>query len=501
MSKQIQDPQTGEFITLVPVTHWYNGDDMSDTYVDDILYFKGETTDDYDYYIRYIEDHINVKWFGAKGDGSDATASIQHAFNYLIDMCKYRLEPDSYHQLCCLIPDGRYKITSTLLFPKSCTLKGESKHGTVLFTENANISVIFPTEKGTTANDHWHQDSEAPDFVYSNTGEEFTNISDLTIAGPNYGINPSIERGVLNNFSNGIIIQNTDKFILQNLHIEGFENAAIQVNNSYYINIENSTFFNNKIGLLADGVSTTMEVSHSVFRLNSVGLSFSSSYGCSITNTIIESNIANYLRLLDINRSPYISSGIGVLMNNCKSISFDGCYIENHIVGVVLDNSHSNVFCNSFLSPSSNNANTYVTWFYGSNSSYNKFANNHYLSSNTSLYPAFTFFVFQKDSSKGNVFELTMKDHLDSFISQNAAEFTEFRTLGLTQNAPKFTCTGANEQFIDAERRFIIDKTFGSTSERPTVNLYKGQHYFDSTLGKPIFWQGVKWVKADGTDA
>jgi hypothetical protein len=498
MSKQIQDPQTGEFITLVPVTTWYDGTPISNSHVDDIIYFKEEVGSTTIFYMRYIEDHINVKWFGAKGDGSDATASIQHAFNYLIDMCKSRLEPNSYHHLCCFIPDGRYQITSTLLFPKSCTLKGESKHGTVLFTENAGISVIFPTEKGTTANDHWHQNEGDP---YFNTGEEFTNISDLTIAGPNYGINPSIERGVLNNFSNGIIIQNTDKFILQNLHIEGFENAGIQVNNSYYINIENSTFFNNKIGLLADGVSTTMEVSHSVFRLNSVGMSFSGSYGCSITNSIIESNIANYLRLLNINRSPYISSGIGVLMNDCQSISFDGCYIENHIVGVILDNSQSNSFCNSFLSPSNNNVNTYVTWFYGSNSSYNKFVNNYYLSSDASLYPAFTFFVFQKDSSKGNVFELTMKDHLDSFISQNAAEFTEFRTLGLAQNAPKFICTGANEQYIDAERRFIIDKTFGSTSERPAVNLYKGQHYFDSTLGKPIFWQGVKWVKADGTDA
>jgi len=499
MSKQIQDLQTGEFITLVPVTTWYDGTPISNSHVDDIIYFKEEIGTTTIFYMRYIEDHINVKWFGAKGDGSDATASIQHAFNYLIDMCKSRYQANSYHHLSCLIPDGRYKITNTLLFPKSCTLKGESKHGTVLFTENAGISVIFPTEKGTTANNHWFQNAGDP---YSNTGEEFTNISDLTIAGPHDRENPHAWRpDVLNNFSNGIIIQNTDKFILQNLHIEGFQNAGIQINNSYYTYIENSTFNNNRIGLLVDGQSTTVEVTNSIFRLNSVGMSFFNSFGCSIINTIIESNTAHYYPELDINRSPYISRGIGVILNGCKSINFNGCYFENHIVSVILNSSQNNIFNNSYFTASNYNANTYQVWFYGSNSSYNKFVNNYYLSSDASLYPAFTFFVFQKDSSKGNVFELTMKDHLDSFISQNAAEFTEFRTLGLAQNAPKFICTGANEQYIDAERRFIIDKTFGSTTERPTVNLYKGQHYFDSTLGKPIFWQGVKWVKADGTDA
>lgn len=68
-------------------------------------------------------------------------------------------------------------------------------------------------------------------------------------------------------------------------------------------------------------------------------------------------------------------------------------------------------------------------------------------------------------------------------------------------NAPKFFCSGVNEQFIDLERRYIINQTFGSSPERPVNNLYKGQHFFDSTLGKPIYWQGIKWVKADGTDA
>jgi hypothetical protein len=46
----------------------------------------------------------------------------------------------------------------------------------------------------------------------------------------------------------------------------------------------------------------------------------------------------------------------------------------------------------------------------------------------------------------------------------------------------------------------------GTTANRPVVNLFVGQQYFDTTLGKPIFLKshagGVSvWVLADGTAA
>ncbi|MFT8813212.1 glycosyl hydrolase family 28-related protein [Oenococcus sp.] len=39
----------------------------------------------------------------------------------------------------------------------------------------------------------------------------------------------------------------------------------------------------------------------------------------------------------------------------------------------------------------------------------------------------------------------------------------------------------------------------GTTSNRPSVNRYIGQKYYDTTLGKPIFWNGSKWTDAVGT--
>lgn len=493
MSKQIQDPQTGEFITLVPVTHWYNGNTMSDTYVDNILYFKGETTDDAAYYKRYIEDHINVKWFGAKGDGSDATVSIQNAFNYLIDIRKYKnISPRSY-DLCCIIPDGKYLIQSTLLFPAFCTLKGESRDGSVLYTDRSDISLLFISEDGTPVN---QRKRSTADHL-----EEYTVIRDITIAGNNYLLNPTAAKPTPSNFGVGIMMDKVLQVNIQNCSVQGFELAGIFSHYSAYISITDSLLFNNRIGLFADSLSTCIFASHSIFRVNSKGISLYDSFSCSFVNCLIEANVANYLT--QINGSPEVSKCIGVNIKNCHNINFTNSYFEAHLENVILDSSNSNIFSNTYFAPFENadyGNSTTVVKFNGS-SSYNKFIDNYYDAFNPQVYSPYTFSVENKSLSKGNVFEFTLKDHFDNFISQNTAEFTDFKNLGLAQNAPKFICTGANEQFIDAERRYIIDKTFGSTTERPTVNLYKGQHYFDSTLGKPIFWQGVKWVKADGTDA
>lgn len=41
----------------------------------------------------------------------------------------------------------------------------------------------------------------------------------------------------------------------------------------------------------------------------------------------------------------------------------------------------------------------------------------------------------------------------------------------------------------------------GTTAQRPTVKLYVGRPYFDTTLGLPIWYKNPGWVKADGTAA
>ena len=38
----------------------------------------------------------------------------------------------------------------------------------------------------------------------------------------------------------------------------------------------------------------------------------------------------------------------------------------------------------------------------------------------------------------------------------------------------------------------------GTTANRPTVGLYTGRPYFDTTLGKPIWYKTAGWVDATG---
>ena len=38
----------------------------------------------------------------------------------------------------------------------------------------------------------------------------------------------------------------------------------------------------------------------------------------------------------------------------------------------------------------------------------------------------------------------------------------------------------------------------GTTANRPTKNLTVGLFYFDTTLGKPVWYEGPGWVDATG---
>lgn len=38
----------------------------------------------------------------------------------------------------------------------------------------------------------------------------------------------------------------------------------------------------------------------------------------------------------------------------------------------------------------------------------------------------------------------------------------------------------------------------GTTADRPTRGLWAGRPYFDTTLGKPIWYSGTGWVDATG---
>jgi len=55
-----------------------------------------------------------------------------------------------------------------------------------------------------------------------------------------------------------------------------------------------------------------------------------------------------------------------------------------------------------------------------------------------------------------------------------------------------------NRAFRDAINRLLRDTMSGTTAQRPAQPTV-GQRYYDTTIGKPIWWNGTVWKDAAGT--
>ena len=51
---------------------------------------------------------------------------------------------------------------------------------------------------------------------------------------------------------------------------------------------------------------------------------------------------------------------------------------------------------------------------------------------------------------------------------------------------------------VDNFTQSVTIPASGTTANRPTENLQVGQYYFDTSLGYPIYWNGLDWVNALG---
>lgn len=52
---------------------------------------------------------------------------------------------------------------------------------------------------------------------------------------------------------------------------------------------------------------------------------------------------------------------------------------------------------------------------------------------------------------------------------------------------------------IDASILTLTTPSAGATTARPINSLQIGQYYFDTTIGRPIYWNGTNWINAAGT--
>ena len=199
------DINTGEDVNYRETTTWHDGSTMNDSKVDGVIYIKkGEK-----FYKRQFEGFVNVKWFGAKGDGvTDDSEAIQKTINATIGEI--------------FIPIGVYIVSKTINLKNNIRLRGAGA-GAIFSGEGyQRLSVIKPSIG----------------FV----GDSVINIDPLTIsAGLSYMFGISVNDMLFDLIN----IKNEEKICLNILSLsnsETFSNIRIINNNkNIAINIDRST--------------------------------------------------------------------------------------------------------------------------------------------------------------------------------------------------------------------------------------------------------------------
>lgn len=170
---------------------------------------------------RQYDGAVNVKWFGAKGDGAtDDTLAIQNAINYVGITHSSLLFP--------ITSNGDYKISSQLVITNACNIIGENyfRCRIVSYGCSALLFVGVTTNSSKIADIEIVSSIRYTDVVNTYTGIEFAGVAGVGIS----------------------------DIIMTNVYIDGYE-TAIKANNLYTSRIENIASNFVKIGIVTNGLS------------------------------------------------------------------------------------------------------------------------------------------------------------------------------------------------------------------------------------------------------
>lgn len=223
---------------------------------------------------------INVKWFGAVGDGiADDTAALQAAINYA-----------GSDPLNLYIPSGVYKLTSLLTFtnnPSSISFNGDGLGNSVLYwTTVGGLDIDFPTPSST--------------IMYNNAAI-FKNMSFVTSAnGGGVAIDIRWDTAV-GDTTVGLIVDNCYIGCINN-NLNEYWTTAIKIENGRRCFI-NKTSIN---GAFASNLAMTNAI---YFTGGSVECHVTD---CDITDAQIGINIDHECEGITVNTSNFVNCGIGL---------------------------------------------------------------------------------------------------------------------------------------------------------------------------------------------
>jgi hypothetical protein len=303
---------------------------------------------------------INVKNFGAKGDGkSDDTP----AFTRAIAEINKNNGAKKVHTVL-FIPSGEYNLSKPIILNKYISLEGEFVNSTSIKINSTQCEGIILEE---------NKDEK-------DISNGYNSIKNIAVFGPDYGKNPFAWKNTkLNNpRSVGIKILGLRNRV-ENCIVDGFLWSGIEMTSSYYNFITKNFIRNNRIGITVDKTSTSAFINNNEIRTNAIGvLVQNQSYAVYINNNIIESNISNFLEpdKNEINPTA-MTTGKGILIKNANTVFIQDNYFEQHYINLAFFDADNNEVSSNFIALINlNNSNNQTVLMFNGKLKNNKVLNN-----------------------------------------------------------------------------------------------------------------------------
>lgn len=313
---------------------------------------------------------VNVGDFGAKGNGViNDTSAFLTAIKYANDNFTAKKISSTI-----FVPAGTYILSSSLIFSKYISIQGEFVNTTILRMDSPNKELIILEE------------NRDESIIY----KSYNYVKNLTLQGPTFAESPFTEKKTLNKIKSvGVKVMGL-RTRIEDLQIEGFSNAGIEIKAAYYTYIKNCFIKNNGIGIVLNDMTTSAFIGNNELRFNSIGIHIKdNSYANFINNNMIESNIALYIPYdFTDNYEKTFSTGKGILIENSQANTITNNYFENQFVNIAIVNSDKNILNSNFIAIGDTNVNrnkNQISLQLIGTSKYNIFENNSFLTTKTDL--------------------------------------------------------------------------------------------------------------------
>lgn len=472
--RQRIDSVTGENVNYKKTTTWHDGTVMTDEKVDGTIYVKISNS----YYRRQFTGSIQIKWFGAKGDGiTDDTAAIQAAFDFGFKT----------HTSIFELGSGIFNVTNTLYFPTRCGLKGSGINESIFrMTNRKDIPIIEIRELKDVPND-----ISNPALTNNTT---YTVLTDFSVYGVNWD---NINWHTPNESSVGILISNMVKVDLQRIASRGITGNGITINKVYYVKLLSVCCEGNQMSGLKVLDATSIQSLNCEFRINGKGVYLENTYAWSFINPLIETNVLQQIPVFNYGEDPATHSSIGFLAKNSMMGNMTGGYFEDQLVCLMLHDSYNITVNGTFFANNSvyQKPPDYIPscpiYLFGGGTHSNTFKDNSYTVDMTPN--ANDVRIYVDVDTYGNTFEFLKKPHFDWFTTNNSWIWDNYRNNDIIQKSPKVICHASNEQFLYGKKVPLNGMFWGPTAERPAWAT-DGFMYLDTTLSQVIVKIGPSWI-------